>query len=85
MSVIELADVAALQEFFERRDGWLEYGPHVWLVGACVVAGPRRETVQLWADTPDEERRSLRALARLIQGEPGAATDHVERPGRGPP
>lgn len=48
----------------------LEYGPHTWLIGVCVVEGDDRRTVQLWADTPAEERRNLRALAGLLSEHP---------------
>jgi len=49
----------------------LEYAPgHTWLMGACVVDGDDRRFVQLWADTPAEERRNLRQLARLVEEHP---------------
>ncbi|MGH9164918.1 MAG: ribonuclease H-like domain-containing protein [Acidimicrobiales bacterium] len=48
----------------------LEYGPHTWLIGACIVDGERRRTIQLWADTPAEERQNLRQLARLVDEHP---------------
>jgi predicted RecB family nuclease len=48
----------------------LEYGPHIWLTGAYLVDGERRDFTQLWADTPAEERRNLRDLARLVAENP---------------
>ena len=49
-----------------------EYGPGplVWLVGICIVGYEKREYVQLWADTPVEERENFRRLANLIAASP---------------
>lgn len=50
----------------------LEYvsGENTWLIGAYVVDGDDRRVVQLWADSPAEERRSLRQLAQLVEDHP---------------
>ncbi|MGQ0743282.1 MAG: ribonuclease H-like domain-containing protein [Acidimicrobiales bacterium] len=43
---------------------------HIWLIGACIVDGQERRVVQLWADTPEEERDNLAQLARIIDQHP---------------
>lgn len=50
----------------------LEYvsGANTWLIGAYVVDGDERRVVQLWADSPAEERRNVRRLARLVEEHP---------------
>lgn len=40
------------------------------MIGAYVVDGDDRRVVQLWADSPAEERRSLRQLAQLVEEHP---------------
>jgi predicted RecB family nuclease len=49
----------------------LEYGPHIWLAGACVAIGDAREYVALWADDAAAERRNLAALGALVDAHPG--------------
>lgn len=49
----------------------LEFTPsHIWLVGACIVEGTGREYLTLWADTPAQEKKVLRALVELIDANP---------------
>lgn len=48
----------------------LEYGPRVWLMGACLIEGDRREYLTLWADDARAERRNLQQLAELIAANP---------------
>lgn len=50
----------------------LEYvsGENTWLIGACIVDGDERRILQFWADTPAEERRNLRDVARLVEEHP---------------
>lgn len=49
----------------------LEYGPHIWLAGACVVSGDTREYVALWADEAAEEQRNLQTLGSVVCAHPG--------------
>jgi predicted RecB family nuclease len=49
----------------------LEYGPHIWLAGACVVCGGTREYFALWADEAAEEQRNLQTLGSLVRAHPG--------------
>jgi predicted RecB family nuclease len=42
----------------------------IWLVGACVVDGDRQEHLILWADSPQDEERNLRALGEFVRDHP---------------
>jgi predicted RecB family nuclease len=48
----------------------LEYGPHIWLAGACVISGDTREYVALWADEAAEEQRNLQTLSSMVCAHP---------------
>ncbi len=49
----------------------LEYDDpgHIWLIGVLIDEGPghERERAFLWADTPEQEKQNLCALAELLQ------------------
>jgi predicted RecB family nuclease len=47
-----------------------EPGSLIWIVGACVVDGDLQERLILWADSPEDEERNLRALGELVRGHP---------------
>jgi predicted RecB family nuclease len=47
-----------------------EPGSLIWLVGACVVDGDLQEHLILWADSPEDEERNLRALGKLVRDHP---------------
>ena len=53
----------------------LEYDDpgHIWLIGVLIDKGPEheRDRVFLWADTPEQERQNLCALAQLVQTHDG--------------
>lgn len=49
----------------------LEYDFGVWLTGALVCDGDRREHNYFWADNPDEERDALLALEAVLATYPG--------------
>jgi predicted RecB family nuclease len=42
----------------------------LWLVGACVVDGDLQERLNLWADSPEDEERNLRALGEFVRDHP---------------
>jgi predicted RecB family nuclease len=53
----------------------LEYDDpgHIWLIGILIEKGDGsdRERILLWADTPEQEKENLRALAELVRTQHG--------------
>ena len=57
----------------------LEYVPGlIWLVGICLVGPAGRDYLTLWADTPEQEKRNLKAPGQDRRSESCAARGHLE-------